>query len=312
MLKKILIRFLLFTLLIIIALGSWHYYNFTQKKKAYEKIQKIVKESAQMSFASPSELLENYFQQTHIVPVSLLEYLNDIELSIENIEDEDEKLTTINWFKDIFSDPWAAEDSAMFMVLPVFSRNQQTPVGNVVLSTGIDGKMNFSVNEKLYDYMLSDSLKFYNYDHFGRNDTIFYPREEKLLFHDYLFGQKDYIITYVNYYQCHSYSITKNIAKRHLDLIRNTLEMDNWYIDVIYVWVTHFKGYDIHGYLLGDTNYHVEATLFHEQPCDSWTIHRGSIIELDALFLKFDSTNKTIFFEKGFVYPLNLVENNDL
>lgn len=92
-------------------------------------------------------------------------------------------------------DPFSKENNDVLFI-PVFSKSNNLCEGYLVISTGIDGKIDNIINDTIY-FEDVKKLKFYNALTMA---TIFTYRKYKFRFNlmDYLFGNKDLLLEFAN------------------------------------------------------------------------------------------------------------------
>ena len=291
---------------IILATVSIKYLHYENRKKKFSEIEKKIYDSKMLIPWSIYGYLQTNFDYSRIVPKSLNQLLDFVSSGFTN---DLERENLIFEIKKIYLDPWA-NDSSFFRIMPVFNHKYKFPIGNIIISCGIDGKMNISNKIILYDDSLSDATKFYNYKDFNIIGEGFLKQTKpNLSFKDFLFGKRDFIVLYIDYYRCKDFPLSYNkIESLNEYTIRNVkgLEKNGIVYTSIksFIQVEEYSNEQLGGYLYGDSSYYVKSLVL-SSPCDL-EFFQGNIIVLDAIFSNFDSISNIIYFEKGLVYPLEI------
>lgn len=165
------------TLLVIVILSiSAHYYN---SKATYEK--KVVKMSKFKIPQFPEDLLEYFYADSNYFPeiFEINSFYDTTGLSIDEI-------TTLNL--KMLNDYYSPKQSPLHYIRITNNGNN---CGYLLLSSGIDGKINNSITEL-------DCSKFSSYT------FDFYKNEDEFNYFNYLFGKSDLVYDYKNHCDCNN------------------------------------------------------------------------------------------------------------
>lgn len=129
----------------------------------------------------------------------------------------------VNYIKAQFNDVFSNKENTLFSYIPVYNRKNLKREGYVMLSSGIDGKLD-NLFDLETDTVFSDNLnnrfKLYNQISFSETLSSFILQNiNGFNLYDYFFGKKDYIIEYMNcidYYKMQpgAYPLDKLIERK--------------------------------------------------------------------------------------------------
>lgn len=127
--------------------------------------------------------------------INNLEFPKEIEYVIElDQDDPDYDAYVQRHFKDYLS-----QQNGQIKYIPIYNRKNLQIRAFVLLSAGIDGKMNIDVQDTMFLDDFDNRIPSYNRQSFYRiGDTLGVDDNIKFNIWRYLFGNKDYIIYYVD------------------------------------------------------------------------------------------------------------------
>jgi len=97
-------------------------------------------------------------------------------------------------FLQLFFGDSLNEFGHILLYVPLYSRQTNKKESLVLISAGIDGKLNtqYNVGDTIYDDEYLDTFNFYNVQEYINRESM------KFNIWDYLFGKKDYLVRYYN------------------------------------------------------------------------------------------------------------------
>lgn len=86
------------------------------------------------------------------------------------------------------------DNGSIFLYVPLYSRQTKKKESFVLISAGIDGKLNakYTVGDTIYDDEYLNKFNFYNIEEYAERKSV------KFNLGSYLFGNKDYLVRYYN------------------------------------------------------------------------------------------------------------------
>jgi hypothetical protein len=119
-----------------------------------------------------------------------------------------------NYINRHFKDFLSRKHNYLIHYIPLFNPSNLKREGYVILSSGIDGEINNDGEDTLYITNFKEKLKLYNPESFYKiGDTIKPKSKVDFNIIDYFFGNKDYLIEYIN-----CIDVYKQQARKELSL----------------------------------------------------------------------------------------------
>ncbi len=285
-----------------IIVGTLQYKYIKQKEKFYQ-IQDKLNNTLSGGIFDLQGLLTTYFFENGKVVGSMNELVNSIT---EKVSDNSERSEIENALKHVFMDPWSC-DSSLWSIIPVYDRKTGLAVSNLIISSGIDGRNDYCEGRKLFIDDITNQNLFYNKNNF---DPSFMLRCDQnsfdFSFWDYLFGEKDFIFLYINYYEILKQQI-KLYDRSQVDIqfqgiITCYLKRGEYTSVVTFPLVLSEKyNHCFAGFLLSDSMYNVSGKLMsfslEKQDCNI-----GDTIIVKSIIEKIDVEKKTIIVKNGFIF----------
>jgi len=103
--------------------------------------------------------------------------------------------------KRYFTDYLQRYPNHKILYLPVYNENNKNREAFLLLSAGIDGKINYSIppQDSLFTSNWNSAVDIYNPNHYYAIDSIITKMmPPSYCLYDYLFGKKDYLIAYID------------------------------------------------------------------------------------------------------------------
>ena len=141
--------------------------------------------------------------------------LEDVIGEMKILMDEDSYNDFLNMYvEDLFS-----SKKENYMYYPIYNRSRTEKISFVIISSGIDGKINNVLKEE--DTLSVDTwytqLKLYNYeDALNGMTNLVINRDPHFSIYDYFFGKKDYLIKFGCYEKWVELGYTKDYVKERL------------------------------------------------------------------------------------------------
>jgi hypothetical protein len=193
----------LLIVLFILLFFSYRYFIGKDFKNNYQKKYRLIQERKKsLYYLSP---FVDYFEENFELPI-------DFDTILKQYSN------TNNVFTDCLS-----RDSSLIKYLPVYNKNNNKRETLFLISAGVDGKINTDItsNDTIYEGEIEKKLNFYNDSIKEKNNIISKDTNDYYSFIKYFFGNKDYLIHYVDFIEFYKKQAGKIYS---LDKIINYIE----------------------------------------------------------------------------------------
>ncbi|MPM22256.1 hypothetical protein SDC9_68707 [bioreactor metagenome] len=303
--RKRFIKLALICFVLICAILAFFLYRaYTDKLNLYPFVERQMMQADYDGLVNfQDNLTEYFFNHGKAVP----DMKNLIDSMAAGIADNHERDEYTSFLQENFRDPWSS-DSQLLRIYPVYDRVSGLEVGNIVLSAGIDGKIN-NCSTRFFSDEIHNSDQFYNASDYAANSMLVQaPKRVDYAFSDYLLGQRDFIYFYINYFEPDTFGVELFDFNHAADYFKSMLSFFNktgavpMHKDLPFI-VSEISKSSVSGRLLVDTSYFVNSSLL-SLPEKREVNELGDTVIISAKVVSIDTLGRKILMKNGILSGL--------
>ena len=272
-----------YSLGIFVIVMSYYSVNVILKNKAARHFTALDNHRIEIKYQQP---ITFYFLRYFKCPLELK------SIDEPSIDDSDDPSTLYKYY---FQDFLQRNGDGYIRYYPLYNRDNNKREAYILLSAGIDGKVNnnFTYHDSLFISDFLDKINIYNPNSFYKvGDTINATKPPEFSLFDYFFGRKDYLIEYIN---CIDY---------YLSQARDTLSTQE-IIEKSVAGKIRTRIWAIEGVVTGDTNLYDHTCVFFkykDYTIENWLynglmdfqFHMNDTLLLTGYYVDFDDQLKIV------------------